>query len=152
MEQLSPSCSKLLQGDAEEQQKVLSMRRSANRLSDQYYINATQNCDLFIKERAYMMSSTQEELDFPLAFSIMMHKEVDRAERLLRMVYRPHNFYCVHVDAKASSSLRAAMQGVADCLPNVFLSSSSIDVQWSEFSMVEPDLVCMEDLLKYSWR
>ena len=146
------NCTKLLSGDANEQERILSLRRQTTRLSNQDYISATQDCDSFVADRAYVTHSSFEELSFPLAFSLMMHKEVDRAERLLRMIYRPHNFYCVHVDAKAAPDVRAAMQGIAQCLPNVFLSSRSIDVRWSEFTMVEPDLVCMQDLFKFSWK
>ena len=148
------NCAKLLTGNEEEQDRVFSRRRRhpTSPLRNAYYINATKNCSSFIKERHYVTSASDVERNFPLAFSLMMHKDVDMVERLLRMIYRPHNFYCVHVDIKAAPEVRLAMEGIAGCLPNVFISSRSLDVQWSKFTMVEADLVCMEDLLDYSWK
>ena len=41
---------------------------------------------------------TAEEEAFPIAYSLLMHKEVEQAERLLRAIYRPQNSYCIHID------------------------------------------------------
>ena len=35
-------------------------------------------------------------------YSIAFHKDVDQVESLLRAIYKPHNFYCLHVDNKSS--------------------------------------------------
>ena len=70
-------------------------------------------------------------------------------DRLLPAIYRPHNYYCVHVDSKSDSAVHSATAPIANCFHNVFLSSRSIDATWTTFSVLEAELVCMRDLLAY---
>ena len=44
---------------------------------------------------------SEDELKFPIAFSILFYKELEQVENLLRTMYRPHNYYCLHIDADA---------------------------------------------------
>ena len=120
-------------------------------LSDSEVYSMAQDCDAFKKTRKYLMAPVnKEEEDFPIAFSILMYKDTEMVERMLRAIYRPQNFYCIHVDAKAVENVRRAMSAIAECFENVFISSRSIDVRWGEFSVLEPELVCMEDLWRRS--
>jgi len=115
----------------------------------------TQNCPHFVLERGYITDYlTDLERDFPIAFSLLMFKDVEQAERLLRAIYRPQNFYCIHVDAKSDDSIYSAMQGVASCFENVHVLTTRVDVQWGYFSVLEPELLCMEHLWNRSaaWR
>ncbi|XP_070211310.1 N-acetyllactosaminide beta-1,6-N-acetylglucosaminyl-transferase-like [Littorina saxatilis] len=42
---------------------------------------------------------------------------------------------------------------MARCLDNVFVSSRSVKVRWGSFSVLEPELICMEDLLHHKgWK
>ncbi|XP_046544409.1 beta-1,3-galactosyl-O-glycosyl-glycoprotein beta-1,6-N-acetylglucosaminyltransferase 3-like [Haliotis rubra] len=114
------------------------------------YSVMTQNCTEFKRHRNYILNVTREEEEFPIAFSVLMYRNVEQFERLLRAVYRPHNYYCVHVDSKTSGVIRDAVSNIVNCFPNIFLSSSSVDVRWGEFSVLEPELVCIRDLLKHN--
>ncbi|ESO84451.1 hypothetical protein LOTGIDRAFT_179636 [Lottia gigantea] len=99
------------------------------------------------------MDFTEEEAKFPLAFSIMMYKDANQVEELLRAIYRPHNYYCIHVDAKADLGVHHAIQNITRCLKNVQMASRSIKVVWGKFSVLESELICMRDLLSYSdWK
>ena len=75
-----------------------------------------------------------------------------QVRKLLRAIYRPQNFICIHIDAKSRPTFRKAIETMVRCLDNVFLSSRSVKVKWGEFSVLEPELICMEDLLKYKGR
>lgn len=55
-----------------------------------------------------------------------MHADVCQLERLLRAIYRPHNLYCVHVDAKASGAVKSAVAGLVKCLPGVLLADIQV--------------------------
>jgi hypothetical protein len=114
----------------------------------------TRDCPNFTQERGYITKTlSQEESEFPIAYSMLMYKDVEQAERLLRAIYMPQNYYCIHVDLDSPKSVRDAMRGIVDCLPNVFLASKPISVQWGTMSVLEADLYCMEDLLKYKkWK
>ena len=122
-----------------------------NTLSEREYLHLTLDCKHFRTTLGYnTFPVIQEEKDFPIAFSILMYKDAHQAERLLRAIYRPHNFYCLHVDAKASDDLLAAMSAIVECLPNVFLSSQRVKVSWGGISVVLAEMTCMRDLLTKS--
>ncbi|XP_074659158.1 beta-1,3-galactosyl-O-glycosyl-glycoprotein beta-1,6-N-acetylglucosaminyltransferase-like [Tubulanus polymorphus] len=138
--------------------KRAEQRQTANRRSrevEQFLTNRCDksSCETFIRERRYITDPiTDEEAAFPIAFSILIYKDLERFERLLRMIYRPQNYYCVHVDAKSPGEFAAAVTDIAGCFPNVFLSSRRYDVRWGEISVLDADLRCMRDLLRVSKR
>ena len=122
-------------------------------LKPDYYIKETKDCDNFRSTRGYYSTpGTEAELNFPLAYSIIMYSEVDRAERLLRAIYQPQNFYCVHVDKKAEEEVTSAMTGIGNCFKNVFVLPDPVSVKWGQFSVLEAELKCMKVLAKYSWK
>ena len=117
-------------------------------LTNQWYHNATIDCESFKRRRGYITSSlTQEEENFPIAFSLLVFKDIEMVDRVLRSVYRPQNLYCIHVDSKSDPEFYSAVQSVAACFSdNVRMSRRRVDVQWGHFSVLEPELICMEDL------
>uniref|UniRef100_A0A0B7AQP9 Beta-1,3-galactosyl-O-glycosyl-glycoprotein beta-1,6-N-acetylglucosaminyltransferase n=1 Tax=Arion vulgaris TaxID=1028688 RepID=A0A0B7AQP9_9EUPU len=123
-------------------------------LDDAFYLNLTTDCNSFVTTRGYILSTlTKEEEEFPLAVSILVFKEVEMVERLLKAIYRPQNYYCVHVDYKSPDTFYRAVSAIANCFPNVFLTSRRIDVQWGWFSVLEPELQCMKELWRYpKWK
>ena len=146
-------CDLLFEGDENEINKTLHPSSKRQLLTPEHYINLTKNCDTFKTNRSYIVDSlTQEEENFPIAYTIMMYRDVEQSERLLRSIYRPQNFYCIHIDKKSPDILHKAMCDIAFCFPNVFISPRSIDVQWGGFSVLEQELLCMEYLIRYKWR
>ena len=87
---------------------------------------------------------SEEELNFPLAFSIKMHTNSYQVERLLRTIYRPHNFYCIHVDLKADDETYNLIKGVADCLKNVVVLPIRFNVLHSSIRLVSVEMACMK--------
>ena len=119
-------------------------------ITEDDYIMQTKNCDSFKEKHGYHLQKvTKEELEFPIAFSILMFENVEQAERLLRAIYRPQNVYCIHVDRKAHWKVKNAMAAITDCLENVFLVSNPIVVTWSEFPVLQAEIECMKDLWKH---
>ncbi|KAL5016434.1 hypothetical protein ScPMuIL_006023 [Solemya velum] len=149
------TCSKLFLGDKQEIKKTMLLARHS-RVDLEEYINLldTRRCAAFIQERGYIMHFlTEEEKNFPLAFSILVHTEVELLERLLRAIYRPQNFYCIHIDAKIERKERAALEGIVGCFPNVFLASRSIRVAWGSFQVLEAEMVCLRDMWRHqAWK
>ncbi|AWP07192.1 hypothetical protein SMAX5B_016604 [Scophthalmus maximus] len=148
------NCSAILQGEREalEEAKLLAITkefRKTVRIPDEYYINASQDCRQFKLSRKYLtFPLSQEEADFPLAYSIVVHHKVQNFERLLRAIYAPQNIYCVHVDKTAEASVLSAIRAITSCLPNTFIVSQAVDVVYSAWPRVQADLNCMADLYK----
>ncbi|GFR60437.1 beta-1,3-galactosyl-O-glycosyl-glycoprotein beta-1,6-N-acetylglucosaminyltransferase [Elysia marginata] len=130
------------------QKEMKTWSREFQALSTEWYLNATQDCEWFKRTRGYIMSSlTQQEAEFPIAFSLMVYTDLEMMERLLRIVYRPQNFYCIHVDRKSKPMFYRAVKALVGCFPhNVRVASRRINVLWGNFSVLEPELVCMKDL------
>ncbi|XP_063744978.1 beta-1,3-galactosyl-O-glycosyl-glycoprotein beta-1,6-N-acetylglucosaminyltransferase 4-like [Eleginops maclovinus] len=117
--------------------------------NDESLVNLTSNCPLFIKARGYdQVHVSKQERDFPLAYSIVVHKSALMIERLLRAVYSPSNIYCIHYDQKSSEKFISAVEGLARCLPNVFIASKRESVYYASISRLKADLHCLSDLLK----
>ncbi|XP_053264197.1 beta-1,3-galactosyl-O-glycosyl-glycoprotein beta-1,6-N-acetylglucosaminyltransferase [Podarcis raffonei] len=150
------NCSKILQGDPEEIQKVklelltVSFKKSL-KLTPNDYINMTTDCNSFIKRRKYIMQPlSKEEAEFPIAYSIVIYHKINMFDRLLRSIYAPQNYYCVHVDKKSPESFLAAVKGIASCFDNVFVASQLESVVYASWSRVQADLNCMKDLYRRS--
>ena len=122
--------------------------RELTRLPVEWIRNATKDCEWYKRIRGYITSPlTLEEENFPIAYSLVVYKDLEMVERLLRMIYRPQNRYCIHVDSSSSQEYFSTVQAIAACFPdNVFMSSRRIKVRWGTFSVLTPELICMQDL------
>ncbi|XP_067857772.1 N-acetyllactosaminide beta-1,6-N-acetylglucosaminyl-transferase-like isoform X2 [Heptranchias perlo] len=89
-----------------------------------------------------------EEVNFPLAFIITVHKEFDTFQSLFRTIYRPHNIYCIHVDEKSPGLFQRQLQQLQGCFRNVFLASRMEPIIYGGISRLEADISCLTDLLK----
>jgi len=120
-------------------------------IPDNIYVTAAAECMQYISQRRFTMHPLSvEEAAFSIAFSIVMFRDVEHFERLLRAIYRPQNFYCVHVDKKSASAIHKSVAAIASCFSNVFIAPHIIDVQWCTYTVLEPELICMEALLSRS--
>ncbi|XP_078252753.1 beta-1,3-galactosyl-O-glycosyl-glycoprotein beta-1,6-N-acetylglucosaminyltransferase 4 [Rhinoraja longicauda] len=113
----------------------------------------TSNCTRYLYQRGYHnIEASQEEQDYPLAFSLVVHREAIMVERLLKMTYQPQNIYCIHYDQKSSKSFKAALHNLARCMQNVFIATKIELVHYTQISRLRADLNCLSDLLKSSVR
>ena len=151
----SVNCAKIFNGNMMEIQTAKSLENDyLNVLTPDAYLEMAHNCQTFLQKRQYItVNLSQEEVEFPLGYSIVVYKAINQFERLLRSIYRPQNFYCIHTDAKMTEINKKAISAIANCFNNVFISSKSYDVKWGEMSVLQADLICMKDLLKYKkWK
>ncbi|KAA0719920.1 Beta-1,3-galactosyl-O-glycosyl-glycoprotein beta-1,6-N-acetylglucosaminyltransferase 4 [Triplophysa tibetana] len=117
--------------------------------TDKNIVNATFDCNRFVASKGYdAIQGSEFEREFPLAYTLVVHKNADLVERLLRATYMSHNVYCIHYDLKSSDDFKSAMQGLALCLPNVFIASKLERVQYAGISRLKADLNCLSDLLE----
>ncbi|XP_029906966.1 beta-1,3-galactosyl-O-glycosyl-glycoprotein beta-1,6-N-acetylglucosaminyltransferase 7 [Myripristis murdjan] len=122
---------------------------------ESYILNNHLHCSDLTRDLHFITKPlSYEEENYPLAFILTVHKELELLVRLLRAIYAPQNVYCIHVDAKAPSNYRKAVQRLVSCLPNAFLSSQSEIVTYAGFSRLQADVNCMKDLAKskVGWR
>ncbi|CAF0834625.1 unnamed protein product [Didymodactylos carnosus] len=92
---------------------------------------------------------TEEEKQYPIAFTILMYDNLFQFEQLLKTIYRPHNFYCIHIDLKTSHIIYKNVKIFTKCLKNVYLSPVRYNVTWGRYSVLEAEQECQQYLLKF---
>lgn len=154
------NCTKILKKDREEIVKaklnlITKSFRNRSTISDKHYIEWTKDCEKFRVMRKYLtFPLSHEEEVFPIAYSIVIHQKIHSFERMLRSIYSPQNFYCIHVDQKSTSLFQTAVKGIAACFDNVIVSRKQERVVYASWSRVQADINCMEDLynLNSNWK
>ncbi|XP_070618257.1 beta-1,3-galactosyl-O-glycosyl-glycoprotein beta-1,6-N-acetylglucosaminyltransferase 3 [Erythrolamprus reginae] len=153
------SCSGIIRGDARAAGDALvsKLRWKHKRLvlDETFYLNLTKDCRNFKERRRFIgFPLSEEEENFPIAYSMVIHENIEMFERLLRSIFAPQNVYCVHVDRKSPELFQRAVQAIASCFDNVFLASKQESVVYASWLRVQADLNCMKDLLQspVRWR
>uniref|UniRef100_UPI0037E8940E beta-1,3-galactosyl-O-glycosyl-glycoprotein beta-1,6-N-acetylglucosaminyltransferase 4-like n=1 Tax=Semicossyphus pulcher TaxID=241346 RepID=UPI0037E8940E len=144
------SCSAIYDMDPVEVEKSLIIRKTQLvEDTDDSLSKLTTNCPIFIKARGYdNVCVSEEEDEFPIAYSLVVHKSAWMVERLIKAIYSPTNIYCIHYDEKSPAQFISAMKGLAGCLPNVFIASKREVVYYTSITRLKADLNCMSDLLR----
>lgn len=62
---------------------------------------------------------TQEEAEFPLAYGMLVYKDIKQLLYVLSAFYQPQNAFCVAVDGRASGAFKSQMQILQGCFPNI---------------------------------
>ena len=86
--------------------------------------------------------------DTDLAFTMVVHKDARQIARLMRMIHRPNNFYCIHLDRRSPVIFEQAITGIAKCFGdktgNVQLvpTKDRVAVEWGDESVLRPQMIC----------
>ena len=142
------NCRQLQAGNSTESIRVRSaLKIWANSVSDQTFYKKLTKCS-YVKNlfspSAFYISET--ERNFPLAYVLLFHNSPQQIVRLLKVIYRPQNIYCLHPDGKASRQMIQAIRQLASCLDNVFVPRELVKVTYMHFSMVEAQMLCFQQL------
>ncbi|XP_071966786.1 beta-1,3-galactosyl-O-glycosyl-glycoprotein beta-1,6-N-acetylglucosaminyltransferase 7-like [Engystomops pustulosus] len=113
------------------------------------------NCSTLIHDLHFITKPlSEEEADYPLAYIVTIHKQLNMFIKLLPAIYAPQNVYCIHIDQKSPKMYGQAVQRLASCFKNVFIASRQETVVYAGFSRLRADINCMEDLVQsnVSWK
>nr|VZI36448.1 unnamed protein product [Spirometra erinaceieuropaei] len=91
------------------------------------------------------------EKEFTIGFAIAVFKDINQVARLLRIIYRPQNFYVFHVDRKSSDEFYQAVVEVQKCFGenvHVVPREESVNVLWFTFTVLELELISARKLLQ----
>ena len=139
------NCSKLFAGDEREIQRANKMKKNA--ISDELMLEKVRNCswlNYFLEESLY---NSELEKSFPLAFTFVVYNSPQQVLRLLHLLYRPQNSYCIHYDAKSTDEFKEFFNCIANCRGNVIIASRQESVVWGHYSVLGAQMNCMKDLL-----
>ena len=134
------TCDKLLVGDVIAAQGAAEFMRTHARkaITNEQVLELASNCSSLYSRGKYERKPLRpSDVEFPIAFNILLHMQTEQFERLLQAIYRPQNVYCVHIDAKAAWAFHAAVAAIAKCFENVFLATRSQRVVYAGFTRLQ---------------
>ena len=112
------------------------------------FLNDSEGCEEIRTEFDRNFYTSDEELSFPLAFSINIYSDPQQIIRFLKAIYRPHNVYCIHYDQKSSSEVKRVFSTLNKCLHNVVIPKRLMSISWGCQQILDAQLSCMSALLK----
>ncbi|OWK62814.1 Beta-1,3-galactosyl-O-glycosyl-glycoprotein beta-1,6-N-acetylglucosaminyltransferase 4 [Lonchura striata] len=143
------NCSSIYEQDPHEIGKSLEIRRKEIvDLADEDVVAMTSDCHVYRSLRKYQLKPVSpEEESFPIAYSLVVHKDAAMVERLIHSLYSHQNVYCIHYDQKAAKSFKSALNNLAKCFPNIFIASKLETVDYAHISRLQADFNCLSDLM-----
>ena len=153
--QISPpvdrNCAKLMNGDKAEVKRVsnlLSEKNNKTNTSALYDYNTS--CSQIKEEFLNNFYTSEVERMFPIAFTLVVHKNAQQTVRFLKAIYRPHNLYCIHPDPNSGEDFTDIFKLLSQCLSNVFLPAHIHNVTYDTQSTIfEAQLCCLRELEKH---
>lgn len=154
------NCSLLFRGDSKEVQHIRNENAlwNGDKFDRGFYDMAIYgNCTKIRSEFMNNLYVSNEELEFPLAFSLNIHENPQQIFRFLKVIYRPHNLYCLQYDQKSANVLKTATNNLAKCLGNVIVPRRSVNIVWGCYTILEAQMDCISELYRarsssYPWR
>lgn len=146
--ELPVDCSKVAAGDVEEMARInRTVPTWRNAMSDQGMLVKVQNCSWLRDHFHQNLYNSQLEDSFPIAFTFVVYDSPQQVLRLLRLLYRPQNTYCIHFDVK--SRHKEFFRAIAECFDNVMVSSHLENVVWGYYTIMQAQMNCLVDLIEH---
>jgi hypothetical protein len=119
----------------------------SNFTNEQNLLVLLDNCSNFKEHFSFPdKAMTQEEADFPLAFSLIVYKNAEQVIRMLSAFYWPQNLYCLSYDTKSSQVFQMLMVKISNCFPNIFIPEKLIKIDWGKYGVLEAAMSCLKGL------
>ena len=146
--EVAVNCSRVFSKDREEISRIKkAMTDWNNAVSDDELTEQVKNCSWLRESFDNNLYNSDLENSFPIAFTFVVYNSPYQVLRLLRLLYRPQNTYCIHPDVK--SKYKEFFISVASCFDNVIISSQLENVVWGYYTILAAQMNCIKDLLEY---
>ncbi len=118
---------------------------SVNRNSSSYSYKNMNNCSWLREFLDNNLYNSEMEKNFPIAFTIVVHDSPEQILRLIRILYRRQNSFCIHTDAK--SPYKRFFERVSNCVDNIVVPPNLTSVVWGHSSVLEAQMKCARELV-----
>ena len=143
------NCTKIYKGDEQEIASVHANNlKWNNSLADEELLQRSLNCTWvreYFTDNLYM---TKLEREFPIAYTFVIHNGIQQVLRLLRLLYRPTNTYCIHPDKKSPKTFTDFFHNIAGCLKNVIIPQQTVNITYGLYTIMAAQMSCLEDLME----
>ena len=107
------------------------------------------NCARMRRDFSGTFYVSSEEQSFPIAYILIVYTNPLQIVRFLKIIYRPHNLYCIHPDPSSGGHFADIFHSISKCLDNVFVASHLAEVYYGHRSILEAQINCYKHLLRY---
>ena len=154
--EIKKNCSKIISGDTLETKRVTQLRVDWNNtiFSEMFSKNAqikfaemSANCEWLTEYMTNNLYNTKLEVSFPVAYIFVVYDNPQQILRLIKLLYRPQNIYCIHPDKK--SVFHSFFSHLSRCFHNIITATKSVDVKWGDHTIMDAQVSCMSDLVNY---
>jgi hypothetical protein len=129
-------------------QKNQFLRKQIN---ESEMFNENIRCEELIKINGfYSKQITEVEYQNPMAFTILLYKNLYQFKVLFTILYVRINCHCIHLDLKAPINLFNYVSKLSTCLENVYLSTQRINITWGTIDVLQAETNCQQILIKKS--
>ncbi|KAI6173667.1 Beta-1,3-galactosyl-O-glycosyl-glycoprotein beta-1,6-N-acetylglucosaminyltransferase 3 [Aphelenchoides besseyi] len=116
--------------------------------------DADNNCDVIRQTFGFnILPLSQEEADYPLAYGMIVYKNLAQLYFVLSAIYHPQNAYCIAIDGKSTKQFRESVIEISKCFPNITVINAG-PIEWCTKSILESLYSCFQELTlrNHSWR
>ena len=154
--EIKKNCSKIISGDMLETKQVTQLsvdwkkNISHEMFSKKSQIKFTEmlwNCSQLTEYMTNNLYNTKLEVSFPVAYIFVVYDNPQQIVRLLKLLYRPQNVYCIHPDKKYA--FHSFFILLSSCFHNIITPTELKDVNWGGSTLMEAQVSCMSDLVTY---
>ena len=148
------TCDLLYRNNTEEQRRVRTRLDSSNLTvtDEQFLRKLVQNCSStkLMFTSAFFVS--EEEYSFPLAFSILVYArepgDIQQYIRLIRVLYRPQNVFCIHIDQDSPGWWIRGLEAFASCFSNILIATNALKVNYDgDGTILQAHIACLDELI-----
>lgn len=145
------NCEKLALNVPQEKARVrLALSSWVADESEEVFLQRMRNCSIAHQEFSNNnFYNSDEEEKFPISYVVVFHHHTQQILRLLKVLWRPQNLFCLHPDAKQGEKFVKFFRDFASCFDNIFIASKLERVIYAHHTIMDAQLNCMQDLLKY---
>ena len=147
---ISANCDLLKSNNRPEIERVKRDIRSwHSSQSEEEWRESLSDCDKVVKDFSSNFYNSPEEVNFPLAYILVVYTNPQQMVRLIKALWRPQNLFCIHPDAKQSQEFIDVFRQLSKCLDNVFLPAKLEKVYYQHHTIMDSQMNCYKDLLTY---
>ncbi|CAI2311025.1 unnamed protein product [Caenorhabditis sp. 36 PRJEB53466] len=148
LDSLDIDCEALANGSRNSSLK-LDLRTIEDRLL--YSTNRCETLKTLFRFNEYPLSD--EEAVYPLAYGMLVYKELSQVLFLLSSIYHPQNEYCIAVGENSAALFQNLLRELSGCYPNIHFMKRP-PISWGSHEIINSAYGCLEFLshLKSNWR
>ncbi|KHJ98756.1 Core-2/I-Branching enzyme [Oesophagostomum dentatum] len=145
LDKIDLNCDAILKSDQKVIQQAKLMRYNTH-FVEKLILDADDRCLAIRKLFGFDTKPYSDaESDYPLAYGLIVYKNIVQVLFMLSSFYRSHNEYCIAVSGGADPMFKLIMEEVDQCFSNVrVLSRPRID--WGSYEIINSTFACLKVL------